>query len=218
MKKIIEFLKKEWFLLLVVVANFIVGWYVNPVLPDMVPIHWNIAGQVDGYGPKLMVTLGFPVIALVMYGLMLILPLIDPKRKNYSLFEGSYKLMRVLILLLFTFMYGVIIVSGLGYKLDVAKVIVFALALFFIIIGNYLGRVRQNFFVGIKTPWTLSSNEVWMKTHRAAGWIYVLTGLISIITIFFNNILTFIIIVAGTLSPIFYSYILFVRLQKKQVE
>ncbi len=212
--KIKQFLKKEWLPLTLIALSFIAGWYFHPKLPDMVPMHWNFAGEVDDYGPKLMVTLGFPAIALAMYIMMLVLPFIDPKRKNYNLFEGSYFLIRTIILFFFIFMFGVIVTAGLGYNLDVSKVVVFAVGLLFIVLGNYMGRVRQNFFVGIKTPWTLSNNEVWTKTHRAAAKVWVLGGLLMMASIFINSILTFIVILAAAFFPIVYSYILYVKLDK----
>lgn len=213
--KIISFLKKEWFLILLIITSFIGGWIFNSRLPDILPTHWNIAGQVDGYSPKQMVTLGFPAIALGMYLMMFLLPLIDPKKRNYDLFKGAYFIIRSIILAFFILMFWAIVLYGLGYKLDISKFVVISIGMLFVVLGNYLGRVRQNFFVGIRTPWTLSNEEVWAKTHRLAGKLMVLAGIFMIIGIFFNGILTFIIMIAFLTYPVIYSYVIYTKINKK---
>jgi uncharacterized membrane protein len=213
-EKVICFLKKEWFLLLLIITNFIGGWYFNPKLPGMLPSHWNIAGQVDRYSPKLMITLGFPAIALGIYLMMLIIPHIDPKKRNYDLFGCAYLIIRSIILAFFSLMIWATIFYGLGYALDISKIVVISIGILFIVLGNYMGRVRQNFFVGIRTPWTLSSEEIWAKTHRLAGKLWVAAGIIMMVGIFFSGTVTFAIMLAFLLYPVIYSYILYVKMQK----
>lgn len=204
-----NFIKSEWFFLLLLIASAITGLYSAPMLPEQVPTHWNIRGQIDGYGQKEWLIYGFPLIAVGMYILMLVLPLIDPKKKNYELFKGTYRFIRGIILFYFIFIYSVVLAASLGYPVKVDKVIVISIGILFILLGNYMGRVRPNFFVGIKTPWTLSSEEVWRDTHRFAGITWVISGILTMITIFINPILAFGITIISAFLPIVYSYIVF---------
>lgn len=216
-----EFIKKEWPLLLLILAQFMVGLCSAPYLPDKVPIHWNVYGQVDNYGSKMWGVVWFPLISLALYAMFFLLPLIDPKRKNYDLFEGSYKVIRSTILLFFAAIYGFTIAYSLGYTMRVDKVIPVAVAVLFIILGNYFGRIKQNWFVGIKTPWTISDSEVWNKTHRVSGKIWVIGGLImAAASLLLEGPMLFVIFMGAILilafGPIIYSYVLYRKLHKNE--
>ena len=212
------FIKKEWMILILLIVSFIGGAYFYPSLPRMLPSHWGFNGQVDGYSSKELIAFGFPAIALAMYVMMLIIPLIDPKKKNYDLFKGAYYVIRTIIVVFFLLMFWCIIIFGLGYKINIEKIVVISIGVLFMILGNYMGRIRQNYFVGIKTPWTLNNEEIWTKTHRLAGKLWVIAGLVMIITIFINSVLTFSIMIALMLYPVFYSYLLHVKMQKKETK
>jgi uncharacterized membrane protein len=132
-------------------------------LPEEMPLNWALFE---------------PPLILGLYLLMLLLPLIDPWRKNYARFGGVYRLFRWLTVL---FMSGVCILSkaeGIGYELETEVIINGGIALLFIITGNVMGQIRPNFFVGIRVPWTLANEEVWRRTHRLAAKLWVAGGLI----------------------------------------
>jgi len=163
-------------LLLLIAAMFagaIAAW---PTAPAAIPMHWNFDGSVDGYGGKIEGLLGIPLLALAIYLLMRYLPRIDPGRANYARFGGAYTAIRAGIVVLMAVLYGVILSSVLQHPVDVARAVPLAVGALFVLLGTVLGKVRPNWFVGIRTPWTMSSKISWVRTHRLAGWLFILLG------------------------------------------
>lgn len=144
--------------------------------PDRIPMHWNIAGQIDGYGGKLEGLLMPPALALGIYLLMLLSPRIDPGRKSYALFTGSYNTIRLAVVTVLAALYGVTHLTLRGYPIDVATVVPLITGAMLVVL-NVMGKIRPNWLVGIRTPWTLSSKMAWVKTHRLGGWLFILSGL-----------------------------------------
>lgn len=138
---------------------------------ERVPIHWNAAGIIDGFAPKWL-ALGLVV---GIYLLFLVLPRLDPGRANYVQFAGPYGVIRLAVLAVLVVLIG----SGaLGMRAQgLRHMLVGAL---FLVIGSVLGKIRPNWFVGIRTPWTLSSKRAWVKTHRLGGWLFVAWGLLDL--------------------------------------
>jgi uncharacterized membrane protein len=170
-------MKKHWFgfiLLLLVVIGTAISY---PYLPEQVAVHWNYKGVPDRFENKSYGVFMLPIIMAVLYVLTMILPKIDPKKSNYKRFEGTYfKMMNGI--LLFLFMIQVLqIASSLG-KVNPAYVIPELVGILFIFIGNFSPKFKPNYFVGIRTPWTLASEEVWKKTHRFGGKVFVILGLL----------------------------------------
>jgi len=204
------FIKRElpiWIVILIPMVYMAIVWN---KLPDLVPVHWNVEGQVDNYGSRWL----FPIINVVLYLLMLWAPLIDPWKKNYEKFGKSYYIFRLLFMCFFSVISATVITSAIGIKVNVERVIVPATLILFMIIGNYLGTLRFNWFVGIRTPWTMTNEEVWRKTHYFAGKLWFWASLIALpISFLFSNLLLFVFlmtVVAGiSITPILYSYILF---------
>jgi uncharacterized membrane protein len=157
---------------------------VYPRLPPRVPMHWNVSGQPDGYSSRLVAAVMLPLLILGLRGLFEVLPRIDPRGESYRKFAGTYSLL-VNGLLVFT---GVLHLAVLGYALGAPvrmdRVAAAGLGVLLIVIGNYITRVQPNWFVGIRTPWTLSSERVWHRTHRVGGWIFVAGGLLIVLTVF----------------------------------
>lgn len=215
------FIRRDWLPIVVVIINFIVGLCAYNILPDRIPMHWNVAGQVDSYGSKMWGVIGFPSIIFGIYILMTILPAIDPKWKNYRLFEGTYSILKSVLVLVFTAIYLITLLPAIGYNLRIDKVVPFVMSIMIIVMGNYMGRIKQNFFVGIKTPWTLNDNEIWTKTHRLAGKLWVAGGIVTAITsIVLSGIasfVTFMVVILGvSFYPILHSYILFAKKKGKE--
>jgi uncharacterized membrane protein len=183
--------------LAVIAAMFIAAAWAWGKLPDRLPTHWNLHGQVDGYGGKFAGLLLMPMVAGGMYLLILVLPLIDPGKKNYANFAGTFNVIRLALLLFFAGMFVVMLLIDFGNHVDMTTYICLATGLLFIVLGNFMSKLRPNWFVGVRTPWTLSSKLSWNKTHRLAGWLFVAMGvLLAIAGIvstgwFFIAILTF---------------------------
>ena len=160
----------HWLLLAVNLAIAAYGW---ATLPDTVPVHWNAAGEVDRMGGKLEL-LALPAGSLGVYVLLRLLPRLDPGRANYAQFAGTYAVMRLVVLVGLTALAGVTVLAAGGAPVDVGRWIGVITGLLVAATGNLMGKVRPNFFVGIRTPWTLTSKRAWVKTHRIGGW--VMTG------------------------------------------
>ena len=177
-------LRADWPLLVLLAADFIYGFVLWPSMPAIVPTHWGLSGAPDGYGPAWIVALGLPATTLATYALLLFLPLADPHRRNYALFADTVRFVRWLLVLFMVGLHVVLVRAALGADIDVGFVVRLGLALLFVLLGNRMGRMRQNFFIGIRVPWTLSSEEVWNRTHRFAGRLWVAGGLAMIVAAF----------------------------------
>lgn len=202
-------------LLIFIMAVMAYGFYNSPCLPDRVPSHWNAAGEIDGYSSKNFLVFFYPAMALGVYLLMLFLPKIDPFRKNYAKFARPYYFIRLFLLLFFLGLYMFNIVAAYGYNLNIKYFIIPLMSLLFLGLGFVMPKLQRNFFVGIRTPWTLQSDLVWQKTHKMAGSAFILMAVLSFLTMFLgqNSFWVFIILVLiFSFLPMVYSYYLYRKL------
>lgn len=147
-------------------------------LPHRIPTHWNLQGEVDGWMDKPMGALMLPLVATGLLGLLWLMPRIDPRRENLERFTGDRHLITNLLILFFAVIQGATFGAALGWPVQVDRVILAAVGLLFVGLGNYLPRIRSNWYMGIRTPWTLSSEGVWRATHRVGGRTFVVGGLV----------------------------------------
>lgn len=168
-----------------------------PTAPERMPIHWNAAGEVDGYGGKGQGLLLLPCIALAQYLLLRFLPRADPGRANYTNFRGAYDTVRLAVLVLLAVVYGILHVYLRGGRLEVTLVLPLLVGGLFVVLGNTFGKLRPNWFIGIRTPWTLSSKEAWTRTHRVGGWLMVALGLAIMVGSTFASPRAFPLLVVG---------------------
>jgi len=181
-----DILRKDWPLIIILFGLLVAAFIIYPHLPERVPMHWNASGEVDRYGSRFAGAFAIPLLTIGIYAGMLLLPLIDPRRANYARFLNAYRAVRTGLVLFLTLLYGVTIAITLGYEINISRVVPIALGVLFIVIGNFLTQVRHNYFMGIKTPWTLASEEVWRKTHRVGGFLFVAAGIVSILAAFLS--------------------------------
>lgn len=154
-----------------------------PRLPEQIPTSWQFDGGVE-YGSKgsIWIITGMLVLFAFMFDFM---PYIDPRKKNYQKFGRVYDFFCVGLQIFLSITIGIIISESLfPGKIPTAKVVFVMLALIFILLGNYMPKIQSNFYMGIKTPWTLSSDEVWRKTHRLAGKLYMGSGILTLVSVF----------------------------------
>lgn len=212
--------KKEFIPLAILLAVIIGGALVYPSLPAKVPSHWNMAGQVDGYMNKTFAVYFFPGLILFVYLLMTFLPFIDPLRKNIEKSAKAYFYLKLLLVAFLSLMYGYTIMAGLngGENFPINLLIVPSLGLMFAAIGFLVPHFKKNYFIGIRTPWTLESEEVWDKTHQRAKKFYIFAGLFVI----FGGLLkipfwfVFTVMMIFLLWPVADSYFIFKKLGKKK--
>jgi len=172
----------ELALLVLIALMFAAAIIVWPAAPADIPVHWNASGDVDRYGGKVEGLLGIPLLASAIYLLMRYLPRVDPLRANYARFGGAYTAIRAGILLLMAGIYAVVIAWVVKRPVDVSLVVPVAVGALFVLVGSVLGQVKPNWFVGIRTPWTLSSSESWARTHRLGGRVFIALGVLFAVT------------------------------------
>ena len=197
---------------IVILLPIIAGVVLWDKLPDKLPIHWNINNEVDGYASKPFFVFGFPLIMFALQWLCVLATYADPKKQNCSdkVFSLILWLIPALDLVLLTITY--LTTSGLNVKMDMIMPVF--MGLIFAIIGNYLPKCKQSYTIGIKLPWTLNSEENWNRTHRLAGWLWVVGGIIIITSGFISSFVnSFIILISALLVmvivPTVYSFILY---------
>jgi uncharacterized membrane protein len=183
-------------------------------MPDQIPTHWNINGEIDNYGPRSTLY----IFVLTMIGinlLLLVIKKIDPKSANYERFDNAFQVFRVVMTVFFmVLVFASIQISLNPESFEMSELIPVMIGLLFVVIGNYMPKFKHNYTMGIKTPWTLASETCWDKTHRFAGPLWVVGGLLFILSPFIINdsmslYLYGFIIVLIVIVPTGYSYIVF---------
>lgn len=171
------------FCILMILVMAAVTAYFYPALPETIPIHWNFAGQIDGYGHRWHLWLAGPI---AMTGFLLFsvaLPWLSPRQFEVQTFASTYSHLMAVTVALFACIESIMLFAALGGKLDMARGLPTVMFLVLILFGNPMGKVRRNFFIGIRTPWTLASESVWYATHRMAGKLMVASGLLGLVAV-----------------------------------
>lgn len=190
----------------VVLYSFILAGIVWGIMPPMMASHWNIAGEVDGFMPRPVALLMMPVLGLVLAGLFWLLPRLDPFKENIVKFGDVYKKTVVAVFAFLFYVYVLTIAWNLGYPFSLPKFLVPAFAILFFILGQALRKTKRNWVMGIRTPWTLSSDRVWKKTHDAASKIFTWLGTLTLISLFFRPEVIFAVVIVGTLAAVLYLF------------
>jgi uncharacterized membrane protein len=192
-------------------------------LPEKVPIHWNIRGVPDRWVPKHDVIWNFLWMPAAMAGIVVltaILPWLSPKQFDVDRFRDTYGYLMTLVVALFGFIHLLILFGSLQPpgSLDLGRWLVGGIFLFLALIGNVLGRTRRNFWMGVRTPWTLASETVWIRTHRLTAWLFVVIGVAGFAAVvagvpLFWCFVTLMIL--GVCVPVVYSLTLYKRLERQ---
>src|SRR6266540_1592690 len=165
-----------------IVLSFVMTAVLYNRLPEWVPTHWNARGDANGFMPKPWGPFLLPLTMAFTYVLLVVLPRISPQGYRMDRFKAVFELMQA-SLLAFLFLLTVLaLLAGIGVAVPMNRAIFAGLGLLFIVLGNFMGKVTKNFFVGIRTPWTLASDEVWLRTHRLGGKLFVLAGLAVLVS------------------------------------
>lgn len=166
-------------LLLIAAACAATAWY-WPRLPPHVPVHWNAAGEIDRHGPRIALLLIGPGVMALMTLMAVLLPRISPRRFEISRFESTYSYLCVVTVVLMAYIYALVLLDALHGGVPMHHAVPAGIFVLLILIGNPMGKVRRNFFMGIRTPWTLASEAVWYTTHRMAAKLMVASGLLGL--------------------------------------
>ena len=147
-----------------------------PHLPAQVATHFNLQGEPNGWSSRLMAVALVPVIGIFMAFMFTFLPRIDPKKANYAKFGTTWWTVANAALILLALVHVAVLGKAMGWAVDISRIVGLGVGGMFILIGNLMTRIRPNWFMGIRTPWTLSSDTVWRKTHRFGGVAFVIAG------------------------------------------
>lgn len=159
-----------------------VGVWLYPHLPVEVATHWNGQGQADGWSARFWAVALWPLLIAGITVLKVVLPRISPRKFKIKPFAGVYGIW-MLVMQAFVLVVGVCaLLKGAGYRVPLSLIITLATGVLFMVFGNYMGKLRKNFFIGLRTPWTLASSAVWERTHRLGGWLFMLAGIAWVIT------------------------------------
>jgi uncharacterized membrane protein len=206
-------LKKELPLIAIVLLPFIYLAYIWNQLPEKVPMHWDIKGEIDRYGEKMELIIIPILLPLLVYIIFLIVPKIDPKNKLNKM-GNKLQIIKVLSTTFMSILALFIIYSSKNQSFTNPNYIILLIGVLYIILGNYFKTIKANYFIGIRTPWTLENETVWKKTHKLGGKLWFVGGIIVVLTSLIldkePNVTIFLIITGIiTIIPIVYSYIIF---------
>ncbi len=196
-------------------AAMLVAW---PHLPERVPLHWNVRGQVDGWGPRgTLMALG-PGLMLAELAIFAVLPALSPKRFEIESFARTYLRIMLAAILLSGYITAVLLFAALTGHFDVSTAFLGGVSVVLVFMGNLMGKVRRNFFIGIRTPWTLASERVWYATHRLAGKTMVAAGIASFVAAFWGGlpgtVAWIALVLCGALVPVAYSFVHYKALER----
>ena len=204
---------------LIVIISFVIGIASYSYLPNELASHWGENGNVNGYVPKFWALFLLPMISVGMILLFYFLPKIDPLKKNYEKFRRYYDSFVFIIITFLFYIYILTILWNFRIQFNMNIALIPALGFLFIYIGLILENIKRNWFIGIRTPWTISSDKVWDKTHKLGSKLFVITGIITIIGIFFDDFILYFILVPIIVSAIIliiYSYLEWRKEEKKK--
>jgi uncharacterized membrane protein len=212
-------LKKELPIIGIVLMPFIYLAFIWNALPEKVPTHWNYKGEIDHWGDKISLIGLLFMLPVLIYVLLLVAPKIDPK-KRIALMGGKFYQLKFFLVLFMSLLASFIIFITKNQSFSSPNLIYIIIGILFLVLGNYFKVIQPNYFVGIRTPWTLENNEVWKLTHVFAGKLWVIGGLVIVLGgLIFENYpfsIVFISLVAVlAIVPMVYSYIKFKEIEKK---
>lgn len=203
--------------LLLMAGTLAASYVLYPSLPEQVPMHWNMRGQVDGWGSKSTAAVLLPGVTLLFLLLIVAGEWLSPVNFKVEPFRGSYNYLMVIGAALIGYVHAIMLLAGLHPERDFGRWMVGGLFVFFAGFGNLLGKTRRNFWVGIRTPWTLASDTVWIATHQLGGRILVAVSLLGAVCAWLGAPLAFCfgLLIAGLIVPVLYSFWLSKKLEKE---
>lgn len=199
---------------LLILAVAIVGLVAYPYLPERVVSHWNSAGVADGYMSRFWGVLMFPLLLAGLYGLYGLALKVDPMKANIQAFRKQYNLFFFAVNVFMAYIFGLFIAWNLGWQFSFGAAILPAGAVFLWFMGVLMSHAKRNWFVGIRTPWTLSSDKVWNTTHRLGGRLFKVSAVIALAGLFFGEFGFWFFILplfASVLATVVYSYVVYAK-------
>ena len=175
---------RKWIPFLLIVAAVALSIFYYPQLPEKMATHWGASGEPNGYSSRLWGAWMLPLFMALIWMILRAIPHIDPRKANYEKFAGMYDALVILILAFLLLMHVVVLMGATGTQIRMERVLMPSVGIFIAIMGLLIPRVHPNWFVGIRTPWTLTSDLSWERTHRIGGPLFVMLGVLMIASSF----------------------------------
>jgi uncharacterized membrane protein len=201
-------------IILATLAGLVVGY---PKLPDQVPTHWGLHGEVNGWSPKWTLFLFGPGAMVLMVALFAALPWLSPKKFEVDSFRATYLYIMIVLVGMLAYINIFILLWGLGLPIDANRAVAGCVCLLMALLGNVMGKVRRNFFIGIRTPWTIANEQVWNATHRVAAKTFFAGGLLGLVAVFLRAPFWIPItaILIASFIPVIYSLVFYKQLERR---
>ncbi|MCI8599498.1 MAG: DUF1648 domain-containing protein [Lachnospiraceae bacterium] len=204
--------KQTLFLLILCILSFVGHLFIFPMMPDVVPSHWDLNGEINGYSNKLS-TIFIALLPLFMLLLFHFIPRIDPRGENYKKHQKAYDVFCTIMVLFLIVALWISNAAIFGYDIHMEQFVPIGVGIILLVSGNYMPQIRINYTLGIKTPWTLDNEWVWKKTHEMAGIVFCVTGILMILCGFLHTSWMSKVSFAGILLGVawleLYSYLMF---------
>jgi len=204
--------------IVIIILSFLIGIYAYQYFPEKIASHWGSDGQVNGYMSKFWGIFLVPIISIALLLLFNFIPKLDPLKKNYNKFKEYYYSFISMIIIFLFYIFLLTIIWNFGIIFNMSLAIIPALGFLFFYIGILLKHLKRNWFIGIRTPWTISSDRVWDKTHKLGSKLFIISGIITLFGIFFQSYMIWFMLVPILVSSIWlfiYSYLEYKKIKKK---
>lgn len=206
--------------LIIIVIATVASAVIYPQLPEVSASHWDAEGNVNGYMSSFWAAFLMPLVSIGLLLMFMAIPSIDPLKANIAQFRNYYNIFVTVIIVFMLFIHGITLAWNLGYnQFNIGMAIIPLVGVIFLVAGAVIRKAKRNFFVGIRTPWTLTSDYVWDETHKLGGTLFIVAGIITILTFPLGELGVWIMLPVALLAgivPVVYSYILFVRQGKSE--
>src|SRR5262245_46839439 len=205
----------------VTAAAFVASVGLYSRLAEQIPIHWNMQGDVDGHGAKSWAAFLMPEVMAGLFGLFLALPWLSPKHFELDSFRSTYWFIALVVLCLLAYIHGLMLWSAMTGAVDITRALLAGVLLMIGAMGNVLGKVRRNFWIGVRTPWTLANERVWNDTHRLAARLFVVTAVLGLVAIMLPlprpalSIAVIVLVMAAAIASALYSLVHYKQLEHR---
>jgi uncharacterized membrane protein len=191
-----------------VALSFATAYFAHPLMPLRMASHWNIEGNVDGYMARDAGTYFMPLLGVAVLALLYILPSIDPKKENYRAFQAEYDELVVVIIAFLDYVYLLTLAYNMGFSFNLMQFLSPGFGALFLYTGAVIGKAKQNWFVGIRTPWTLSSEKVWDRTHALGSKLFMAAGVVAFLGMLAPQLFVaaIAVVIAAAVATFVYSY------------
>lgn len=204
--------KNELIVLNIVLVSFCIGLYFYPQLPARMASHWDAQGQVDGSMPKFLGAFLMPIISLALWIIFIVIPRIDPKSENIEKFRKYFDGFIAALFIFLLYVYVLTLYWNTGHRFNMVAYLMPAFAVLFYMVGILVSHAEMNWTIGVRTPWTLSSETVWKKTHLLTGKLFRASGVITLAGVLFPDFaiwFLFVSVLVSAMVSTVYSYLLY---------